>query len=192
MGLQIEDGEGKGVSAGVTNGKQLKVQSENRELQHYNSLEYGRAYQVIGDVEITGGTQTVMHMTNDSQDKLAISFVRLQAVDFNGGTAPPNSGTYYQFGFDTSYVSNGDSVTPVNMNRASNNTADVTAYDNAPTITGDFTEADRWFPTESEDMIVFNKQGSIILGQNNSFEIRITSNASSGLAYSRTTFFYVE
>ncbi len=192
MGFQIEDGEGQGRSAGVTDGNQLKVLAENHELQHHESLFHGRVYQVIGDVAITGGTQTVLHMTNDSAKRLSVTFVRMQAISFNGGAAPADSGTFYQMGFGTTYTSNGTDVTPVNMNRTSNNTADVTAKDDNPVVGGSFSEVDRWYPTSDENMMTFNKQGSPILGKNNTIEVRITTDNTTGVAYTRMTFLFIE
>ncbi len=192
MGLQIEDGEGQGVSAGVTDGHQLKVLAESHELQHHNSLFFGRVYQVIGDVNVTGGIQTVLHMTNNSTNRLAITFLRMQGVSFTGGTVLPNSGTFCQFGFGTTYTSNGVDVTPVNVNRTSNNTANVTAKDDGPVVGGTFIEVDRWYPNALAEQFVFDKQGSVILGKNDTCEIRSTTDHLTGIAYTRMTFMFIE
>ena len=66
MGIQIEDGLGKGIVTGVTASNQLLTQSESQELQHYESLINEQAYQVISvDTGITAATQTILHVRND-------------------------------------------------------------------------------------------------------------------------------
>lgn len=193
MGFTIEDGAGKGYSVEVTDELQLNVQSENHELQHHESLHNARVYQVIGEVKgLNNNTYTTLHLDNDVNKKMTVSFVRLQTVNLSNKATLPSSGTYFQIGKGRTYSSGGSDTTPTNMNFTSNKTANVTAKTDNPTMTGTFTEFDRWYPTSTEDMMIFNKQGSIIMGQNDSIEVRLVTESTSGTAYSRITFMYIE
>jgi hypothetical protein len=158
MGLQIEDGTGNGFQVKINDEHQMAVVSENHELQHHISRLHGQVYQVVGEVsDLWTGTNTLLHINGVS-----------------GSDYLPDVGTYFQIGKDTSYSSGGTTVSPVNMNFFSGNAAEVTAYKENPSVTGDFVEFDRWYPSTS--MMTYNKHGSLLLGLNDSIEIRLTTN----------------
>ena len=187
MGFQIEDGTGTGQRAGVTNENQVLVQAEIHELQHHLSRHKGQVYQIIGqETAVNNSTHTILHIKNTSSTYLMfVSYIRMQCMKLSGGTAIPTSETYFQMGFGRTYSSGGSAVTPVNMSRTSANIAPVTVYDDSPTLAGTFVEADRWYPYQ--DMMTFNKHGSLILGLNDTMEVRFTTDHTSGLAYARVT-----
>lgn len=193
MALRIEDGGGTGRQVQVTDEFQLKVVSENHELQHHESLTNGEAYQVIGDfAAVNNSTHAVLHLKNDDTTKLlVVSFIRVQLLNVSGGTALPDPGNRFEIGFGRTVSSGGTAVTPVNMNTTSGNTASVTATDNNPTMAGTFTEFDRWYPDSGESMMTFNKQGSLILGQDDTLEVRVVSDHTAGTAYARVTFMMI-
>ena len=190
MALQIEDGGGTGRLVKVDDEGQLKVVSESQSLQHHVSKNEGNAYQVIGDfTAINNSTHTILHLKNtDTTKQLVITYMRMQVLDQAGGTAFPAAASRFELGFGRTYSSGGTAVTPVNVNATSGNVASVTAYDNNPTMAGSFTEIDRYYPTAEGDAVTYNKEGSIILGLNDTFEIRIVSDHTSGVAYARITF----
>jgi hypothetical protein len=195
MGFQIEDGRGKGLIAAVTEGGQLLVKSENHPLQqHYSEMD-GQAYQVVGDIVAgVGGAATfnVLHITNISATmKLNVTYIRLQIVDADA--TMPDDGTYFQIGVGHTYTSGGTIVTPVNVNRTSGNTADANCYDNNPTTDGTFTEIDRYYPTGDGDTVTYNKEGSVILGLNDTIGIRcVTGDGTAvGTAYARISFIFI-
>jgi hypothetical protein len=74
------------------------------------------------------------------------------------------------------------------MNASSGNSAAVTATDNNPTMAGTFLEFDRYYPASEADQLTYNKEGALVLGQNDTFEIRITSDHTSGVAQARISF----
>jgi len=189
-GFKIEDGTGNSYEAEVTDEHQLKTVAEIHELQHHISHHDQQVYQVIGEVlNVNPGTNTILHITNESTThNMTATYIRVQAVDLYGGSTIPSSGTYFQIGRDTTYTSNGTATTPVNMYFASANSADVSAYKDNPTLGGSFTEFDRWYLEADGKMMTFNKHGSVMVGQNDAFEIRFITDAMSGVAYCRLTF----
>jgi hypothetical protein len=193
MGFQIEDGIGSGTRVGVTPENQLQTQAETHQLQHHISRTKGQVYQTIGrETAITNTTQTILHMKNTSTSKLlAVTFIRVQLIGETGGTAVPAAETYFQIGFNRTYSSGGTAVTPVNVNTTSGNVAAITAYDNSPTMAGTFLEADAYYPDGSA-MQIFNKQGSIILGFNDTIEVRLITDHTAGLAYARITSMFLD
>ena len=194
MAFRIEDGKGRGYISEVNKDLQLQVESKNDHIQHFTSIKKGQAYQVIGDdTTVTNATQTILHLTNDSSTHyMVVTYIRCSAMDLAGGTAIPNASTRFELGFGRSYSSGGTEVTPVNMNKTSGNVAEATAYDNSPTLSGTFVEADRFYPSSDGEEQTYNKEGSIILGKNDTFEIRLVTDHTSGTAYARVTFIMVE
>jgi hypothetical protein len=74
------------------------------------------------------------------------------------------------------------------MNQSSGKSAPVTSMDNNPTMTGTFTEVDRWYPETQGLENTYYKDGSIVMGVGESIEIRVTSDHTTGLAYARMSF----
>ena len=192
MGIQIEDGAGSGVQAKVDSNKELLVKSNSASLQHIISERDGEAYQVIGDfASVNNSTHTVLHIKNTSATKfLVVTYIRLQTIDLAGGTAPPNAGLYWQIGKNRTVSSGGTAVTPANVNFASGKTAEATCTDNNPTMAGTFVELDRYYIQSEADAVVYNKEGSIVLGKDDTLEIRIVSDNTSGTAYARVSFYF--
>ena len=186
------EGGGSSKLAGVTEENQLLVQAETQQIQHYISKNNKQAYQIIGNVaSVSSGTNTILHFKNTSPSLLAVfTYIRLQVISLSGGTALPDVATYLQIGSDTLYDSGGVSVNPVNVNLTSANLADIMAYSN-PITTGSLTEIDRLYPING-DQKVFNKEGSLILGQNDAIEVRLVTDHTSGLAYTRMSFLMIE
>ena len=193
MGLQIEDGTGKGYSVKINAENALKTEAIVHELQHNISRTTAQVYQAIGDTtNISAGVNTLLHIANDSPTlHFVVSYIRLQAPELDG-TSTINFETYFQIGTGTSYEGAGDLVSPVNMNFSSGNSATAIAYKNKPTVSGLFTEFDRWYPGGGGSMETFNKAGSIIMGRGDTLEIRLVTDQLSGTAYSRLTFFFMD
>jgi hypothetical protein len=193
MAIILESGVGNADKLGITSENQAKVQAEIHELQHHVSWTDGQCYQTIGyESAITNTTQTILHIKNTSSTKnFVVSYMRLQIVGESGGTALPAAATFFSLGFGRTYSSGGRSVTPVNMNQTSGNVAALTCYDDSPTLAGTFTEFDNWYP-DSGAMITYNKHGSLILGLNDTMEIRLTTNHTAGTGFARVTGFFID
>jgi hypothetical protein len=191
--MQIEDGTGKGYLTKVTSDNQLKVRSESRQIQHHVSINHKQAYQVSGlTPSVTSGNNTLLLLQNTSSDKYCVfTYLRMQVVDLTGGTTATDKEHYFQIGFNTSYTSGGDLKTPINMNTSSANLADVIVYENKPIVSGSIDEIDRRYIID-ENQYVWNKEGSLILGQNDYLEIRLVTDHTSGEAWARMSFLMVD
>lgn len=188
MAVEIKN-HSDGTIAGVTHGNQLLVQAESHELQHHISRHHSNTYQAISiDTGITAQDQTVFHMINNSSThNCVISFIRI--VDITTITTKV-VGNYFEMGFGRTVASSGTETTPVNMNVSSGKVAPVTVTGIDPTMSGSFTAIDRFY-TVLGDEVILNKHGSIILGLNDTFEIRFISTGT-GETRVRVTFMMVE
>lgn len=180
-----------GTVAGVTNEHQLQVEAEIHELQHHVSRTTGQSFQVVGVSDtLTAADVTVLHIKNNDPDrKLVVSFIRSGVVA--GNASFPTIGDYFSLVFGTE-VTGGTAVEPVNVNRTSGSDALVTVTASTPTATGTAIEFDRWYPNGSGDRNAYNKQGSVILGLNDTIEIRHTSTSTAGIAWARVTFMMMD
>lgn len=190
MGLQIEDGHGTGTQLKVNCEGQGMVVAESHSLQHHVSWFNGDAYQALStDTGITAATETQLHIRNDSTSQnLVVSYIRVQAI--TDTASKPVVGEYWQLGFGRTVGSGGTPTIPVNMNRTSGKVANVTVTGVNPTMAGTFTEFDRWYNV-GNNMLTYNKDGSLILGYNDTMEIRLVS-AGTGEAYCRATFMMID
>jgi hypothetical protein len=151
-------------------------------------------FTVLGDfASINNGTFVALHIRNTSiQRQLAIVTIRTQVLGLAGGTALPSSNTYLQCGYNRTYVSGGTAVVPVNMNRASGNAAEAVCYTNNPTLTGTFIESCRAYPDANGFLCeAASAAGGLILGLNDTVEIRIVSDHTSGIIHVGTVIFFV-
>ena len=177
----------EGSIAGVTSSGQLKVQAETLSLQHFTSHQEETAFQVLGQATIINGTATVLHIKNTHSSRdTAITYIRAQIVD--PAATVPAAATYLQVGVDELYASGGTAVTPTNMNRKSGKTASMTCYDNAPTMSGTFTEIDRYHFIADGDSITYDKEASLITGPGDTVSLRIISGTANGSVQARISF----
>ncbi len=189
----ITDGKGTGYRARVDNSNRLLVRSFSETIQHSVSHNEGQAYQIIGEATLSSGTTTALHIKNISSTKdLIITYLRHQIIDQSGGTAFPNVSNYYRISLGRIYDSEGTEVTPVNLNTNSANSAEVTVYNDDPSLTGTANEIDRWYTKAEGDMNIFNKEGSIILGQNGTLELSYIGDQTSGTIYTRLSFIMMD
>lgn len=193
MSFKLRDGTGSGNEVEVTEANQLSIVGEQHSLQFHHSFHNAAAYQVVGDfTTINNTTHTILHIKNTSTSRVvAVTYVRIQALDLAGGTALPSVNTYFQLGTGTTYASGGTAIIPVNVNFTSGHTADAVVYDNNPTVSGTFIEIDKWFVDIEGNQLIYNKEGSVILGQNDVFEVRVTSDHTSGVAIARVSFVFL-
>jgi len=183
MAIQIEDGKGRNGNVAVTTQQQLKVQSESHELQHYISRVFGEVYQVGGEHNLSSsGTKNVLFIQNTSTtQRLVVNFIRVQGIAT--GVSLPTTGTYFAMHFGDQYTSGGIVSTPVNINRSSGKSASSISYTNNPTLDEIKTiKFDKWLLESQGKENDYNKQGSIILGANDSLTIKFVTEATSGQA----------
>ena len=180
-----------GDTAKVTKNGQVEVRAESNSQQHFISHNFGQAYQVHGASDtLTAATHTVLHIKNkDPERDIVISYIRLQLIAANASDALTD---YFEFGFKTEVASGGAAIIPVNLNKKVGSVAQVTATKTSPTMSGTLESLEHWHPKASGDINTFNKDGSIILGLNDTFEIRYVSTSTTGVARARITFMMVE
>lgn len=188
MAVEIKN-NADGTTAKVSGDNQLFVVSENHELQHHVAWKKEDVYQVIStDTGITAKDQTILHIKNTSSTKnLVISFIRF--TDMSSITTYA-AGNYFAMGLDDTVSSGGTTVTPVNTNAQSGRVAEATCTGVDPTMGGTFVEIDRAY-TVAGDQLTYNKQGSIVLGLNDTFSIKFVSTGT-GQATARVTFMMIE
>jgi len=184
---------GSGRQAFVSKDGQLLTQSQTLSLQHWISRYRGQTYQVLfTDAGIQSGTNNVGFIRNTSPTlSLVMTYVRLQAVDLAGGTAPPAADNYWSIAYGNTYESGGSLKTAVNSNRRSGNAASVVAYDTNPTLAGTAVEFDRYY-VDGESQVSFNKEGAVILGTDDTLTFRLITDNTSGLGYARLTFLMMD
>jgi len=182
-----------GKLATVTKGGQVKVQSESLDLPFYISSTQEGVFQFVAEATVINGTATVWHLQNTDNTKLLVmAEMDAQVVDAAGGTAIPSASTYFEVGFNRTYSSGGTVTTPVNQNRTSGSVASAVLYDNAPTLAGTFLQSQKWFPAAEAERRTFEERDGCILGLNDTMEMRITSDHTSGTALSHCTFMLID
>jgi hypothetical protein len=186
--MQIQNNK-DGTLAEVTSNNQLRVLSEGHHIQHHHAFFNESTYQVISvDTGITAATETQLHLINNSAThKCVLTFIRTQAI--TNTASKPVVGEYWEMGTGRTVASGGTAATPVNTNPGSGKAAAVTATGINPTMTGTFTPIDRWYNVGNEEHL-WEKHGSIVLGLNDTFEIRLVS-AGTGEAVARITFMMI-
>ena len=185
---------GSGRQAFVSTGGQLLVQAENLSLQHYISRYNGQAHQTIfQDTGLTNKTNVVGHIKNNSSFlSLVVTYIRLQIPVVAGGTAlGGNVANYWSLNFGKTYSSGGTAASAVNMNRSSGNAADITAYQGDPVLAGTAKEFDRLYVSDNGQES-YNKEGSLILGPNDTLDLSFTTDNTSGTAYARLTYMMMD
>lgn len=175
-----------GTIAEVNKDSQLSVISENIDLGLYTSFFSEDTYHVFCSVSAASGTTTVMNFKNEDTTKICvIAELEMQLV---GTTTTDSAATYFEIGFDRTISSGGTTVTATNQNRASGNTANVSVTNNGPTMTGTFISDNKIFPTSSSAILRKTGRDGTILGLNDTMEIRLVTDNTSGLATVHTTF----
>ena len=134
-----------------------------------------------------------MHVINEDPDKdLVVTFLRAQIVGASGGAFDALT-DFLEFGFGRTVASGGTAMTPVNMNRSSGVAASVTATENNPTMAGTFVSiGDVWHPAAGGETAVYNKNGSVILGLNDTLEVRYIGTHTAGEIECRITFMMID
>lgn len=192
MDMEIRDPR-NGTGAFVTTHNQLEVFAESVSQQHYVSKHQGNTFQLSGNSgTLTSGDTTILHVRNDSPELLlVVTFMRAQVTAATGGTFD-SLDNYLEFGFNRTVSSGGTAATPVNMNRSSGVVAAVTATEGNPTVAGTFQSVgDRVFPTVSGEAYLYNKEGSVILSENDTMEFRYVGTHTAGEINVSVTFMMV-
>ena len=192
MEVRIQNND-DGTVAGVTKGGQLRVIGENHSLPFHISYAQAGVYQFVAEATLTNGTATVWHIKNTDTTRICVlAEMDAQIIDPAGGTAIPSANTYIDIGFNRTYSSGGSALTPVNQNRTVGKVASVDLYEGAPTMAGTFLETQKWFPDAEASRYTFEERDGLILGLNDTLEMRVISDNTSGTCLSHCTFMMID
>jgi hypothetical protein len=186
--MNIDDGIGRGFSAKVNKENRLGVESVSLAAQAVRSREYGEAFQVEGTITITTSDTPVLWIRNDSQDKLlVVTYLRVMSI----GAAASNVDGYFTIKLGSTYTSGGGAVTPVNLNRNSGRISPTVAYDGSSSLTlsGGSQIDKNW---EANSMQAYNKEGSIVLGNNDAISVWHKGSTVAGSAYARISYYFID
>jgi len=187
--MRIDDGKGRGYQAAVDPTNRLKTVAVSFPVQQHASFDEGKANQLLGTVTIAGAaTYNLLHLKNNSDtDDMIFTFMRPSVQSLAGGSI--GEATYLEFVFGGEYASGGVVTTPINMNRTSGVVSNITAYTGNPTLTGTLTPFDYWHPEATTDNFVFNKNGTLVLGKNDTLTVRLVTDHTTGQARVRLSYY---
>jgi hypothetical protein len=175
----INDGTGSGSSAKVSVENKLSIAGVTVSAQMHASARHGRAYQVMSGIRTITGAYGILAIRNESADNLVITYIRM-AVD-----KTETAQCLTQIFLGGNWVA-GTAVEPVILNSKFNLNAGITAHYNAiPTGSPQGIDT-RWI--RGPDEIVYNKEGSIILGTNDLMSIKMTPETASVSVNARVSF----
>lgn len=186
--MQIESAAGKAYGAKVNKDNRLATESVSLAAQALRSREHGDSYQVEGTITIATSDTPVLWIRNDSQTKLmVITYIRMMSI----GAAASNVDGYFTVKLGSAYTSGGNAVTPVNVNRNSGRTSSSTSYDGstALTLSGGSQIDKNW---EANSMQSYNKEGSVVLGNNDAMSIWHKGSTVAGSAYARISYYFID
>lgn len=168
-GITIEDGKGTGRKAEVNDENELVVRAITEPEIEHASGKLGKAFAwVSADGDIDAG-DTRLYVRNDSDTPLILD---------NANFLPANVACDWSINIGTvSTTPTGTVVTGVNLNTASANTAEATAYDDE-TAVADGTPVD-YVHTDTTGTVDHILTG-IILGKNHFIQINQETESTSG------------
>ena len=194
--MRIISGTGSSKAAGVDNRNRLIVNAETFSYQHTISKQDGEAYQVRGLANTSSSAAvTVLHLKNTSGTKFTVpTYIRMQVSGRPAGQAGASafdSSSYFSVIVSDVYTSGGTEVVPTSVSVGSGKTADVTCFDSAMSaiVTDDSgTEIDRWYTKEYNEMLVYNKEGAIVIHHNQTLSIKYVSDMDDDYVHVRISF----
>lgn len=182
----IKDGTGKGYFAKVDTANRLWVYSTNRAEIAFQSEYNQKAFLVYGKRNFTaaGTNQGILHLQYTGSGTLHIAKI---LVSTNSDICKA------ELYVGTTYTSGGTVIVPVNMNRVSNNSSEVTAYNGAGSnLDFDYNDDNElWDVRLSKNSFTYDFAGGLILGTNNSIGI-FGEVASSGDKIRTSVYYYEE
>ena len=162
MAIQIQDGTGKGYVASVCSENRLRVVSVAQSVESHANQHDGQAYHLSFSQSPTANDDCILYMQNDDDDDVMVEGFYL----YVSGACE----VYVQLG-DTGTRNSGTSLTPVNANAGSGNTATGTFEKGADldggsaTLTGG-SEFMRWIFTAETATDFYNLECDCVLPEN--------------------------
>lgn len=188
--MRIEDGTGQGSVAQVTKKNELRIRGAAVPIQHA-AAEEGLSFQSLSIDVVAAGAEVVHLLQNDDdENNLVVTYIRVQAVDLAGGTAPPDGANYFSISKGEVYDSGGTELDEVNCNFGAAKASGAVIYNNDPTLAGIAEELDRWYVEAQAKELVYVKEGSIIITPGQALAIKFTTD-NAGITKTRISY-YVE
>jgi len=170
----IGDGEGNGHSAGVTDENMLKAECVSQSVEHHVNQEHGQAYSIPFSVKPAAADDCIFYLKNNSDTDMTIEGVTLGATDPSA-----NETVYFKLG-DTGTPDSGDTLTPVNLNTGSGNSATGTFEKGTDLAAGDLAGGSEFerivlAATAATDKVSseFNFSQDVVIKENGTFSIYI-------------------
>lgn len=157
MGIQVEDGQGTGYTAGVSNENRLLVSSVTSSLEHHANHKYGEAYNVLFSQYPDAAESCLFYIKNGSETDLCIEGVTLAVtaaceiyIEINN-TGTPVTPT---------------NLTPVNLNSGSGKSAAGTFQTGTDLQMDTGSEIERYYFSGEKDSSHYNFNQDVILPKN--------------------------
>ena len=168
MAILIEDARGRGYKASVSTTNRLNVSAKTAQRSFYISRDAGDCYNVTSSFSAATGNEVIYLQNTSKTKKMYVDLIRVGGV---------NTGLFEVF--IATGTPGGTTVTPINMNLSSSQSAEATAYGDA-SVTG-LTIGDRLAlvrvgATDSKDIPL---DSTLALGLNDA--ITITYTGSTGI-----------
>jgi len=167
MGLQIEDGQGRGYSAGESEENRLLTDCITSSNEHHVNHLHGEAYNVYFSQSPTANDDCIFYMVNDSDTDLCVEGIKIYVS--------AACEVYVQINDKGTRLS-ATALTPVNLNGGSGKSADGTFEKGADldgatsTITGG-SELERFKFIGEAATDTFNFEQDLILPKNSTMTI---------------------
>jgi len=117
MGLQIEDGKGRGNSVSVNASNKLATEAVSSSVEHHVNHADGNAYAVPFSQSNTAAGDCIFYMKNTSDTDMII-----EGITLGVHTATADDSIYFKLG-DVGTRNSATDLTPVNLNRGSGKSA---------------------------------------------------------------------
>jgi hypothetical protein len=117
MGLNIEDGKGRGNQAAVNNENRILASTVGVTAEHHANHEYGKAFNLVFSQSPTAADDCIAYILNSDDTDMVIEGVTIGVTN-----ATADDSIYFKIG-DSGTRNSATDVTPVNMNGASANNA---------------------------------------------------------------------
>jgi len=164
MGLEIEDGKGRGISVGVNGDFRLLTTTVSRPFEEYIN-ENGDLYHVLFDKDPDGNDDCIVYVKNESTMRMYIFGLMM----YIGAACEVT----WKLGVEGT-PAGGTDVTPVSMNATSGKTADGT-FQHGTDITGlsGGNDIHIYIFTAAKASAGYRPESTIILDKNDTFAVYV-------------------
>jgi len=184
MAIQILDGTGTGQSVGVSpTGNRLNVSSRSDERIYYISRDNGDAYTIYSRDAAAAADEHQLYFRNTSTTKkFYVNSFELGGADI----------CIFSIIIATGTATGGSTLTPVNLNFTSGNTASATVLGNGDV--GGFTTGAviRHIATAADTTGTINFHDSLVLGQGDAIAVHTRIGGTGEVTITMTGFYDIE